>query len=52
MQLSNKPRTFCFNFIAFLESILNFEQKDRPIAYSLLSISEIIDSEIRGNLNT
>ena len=37
-QLSKKPKTFCCNFIAFLEFTLNFE------AHSL-SISEITESK-------
>ena len=51
MQVSKKPKTFCCNFIDFLESKLkfkHFEQKSEPHS---LSISEIIDSERRGYLN-
>ena len=38
-------------FIAFLKTTLNFEQKEKNESHSL-SISEIIDSERRGYLNT
>ena len=52
MQLSKTPKTCCSNFIAFLESTLNFEdfrKKNEPLS---LSTSEIIDSKRRGYLNT
>ena len=51
MQLSKKSKTFCFNFIAFLESTLNLEHFYKRHEPHHLSISEIIDSEKRGNLN-
>ena len=38
-------------FIAFLKTTLNFEQKEKNESHSL-SISEIIDSERRGYLCT
>ena len=38
-------------FIAFLKTTLNFEQKEKNESHRL-SISEIIDSERRGYLNT
>ena len=41
MQLSEKPKTFCCNFIAFVESTLNFEHletKMNLIAYAFLKL--------------
>ena len=38
-------------FIAFLKTTLNFEQKEKNESHRL-SISEIIDSERRGYLST
>ena len=48
MQLSEKPKTFREFFIAFLESILNFEHFDVPLS---LSISDVIDYERRAHLD-
>ena len=45
MQLSHKAKTFCRNFIAFLESTLNFEhfeKKKKKKEPHNLSISEIL----------
>ena len=50
MQLSKKPKTFCCNFIAFLESTLDFEHCPKNEARSLC-IPETIDSERRDYLN-
>ena len=53
MQLFKKPKTFCCNFIAFLESTLNikrFEEKKKHDPHSL-SISQIIDSKKLAYLN-
>ena len=50
MQLSKKPKIFCCNFIAVLDSKLNFEHFEKYEPCSL-SISEIIDSERRDYLN-
>ena len=48
MQISKKLKTFCCDFIAFLESTLNVEHFEKKEPHSL-SISEIIES--RGYLN-
>ena len=50
MQLSEKSKTLCRIFIAFLEFALNFKhfQKNEPHS---LSISEVIDSEKRAYVN-
>ena len=53
MQLFKKQKTFCCNFIAFLESTLNikcFEEKKKHDPHSL-SISQIIDSKKLAYLN-
>ena len=50
MQLSEKPKTFCQFFIAFLESTLHFKHFEKKGPYSL-SISEVIDFERRAYLN-
>ena len=50
MQLSEKWKTFCQLYFAFLKSTLSFEdfqQKDEP---HRLSISKIVDSERLGYL--
>ena len=51
MQLSHKAKTFCRNFIAFLESTLNFEHFEKKKEPPRFSISEVIDSEKRSYLN-
>ena len=56
MQLSEKPKIFCFIFIAFLESTLSFEhfekkRKRKKKEPPRFSISEVIDSERRAYLN-
>ena len=51
MQLSKKPKTFCFNFITSLKSRLNpehFYKRHEPHRWN---ISKMIDSEKRGNWN-
>ena len=50
LQLSLKKKKNWCNFIAFLESTLNFEHFGKNEAHSL-SISQIIDSEKRGYLS-
>ena len=50
MQLSKKPKAFCSKFIAFLESILNFEHFKKIESHSL-SNPEIIDSKKSSYLN-
>ena len=49
MHLSQKLKTFCQYFIAFLESTLNILNKN--LERHSLSISEIIPSEKRNSLN-
>ena len=56
MQLFEKPKIFCFIFIAFLESTLSFEhfekkRKRKKKEPPRFSISEVIDSERRAYLN-
>ena len=36
MQLSNKPKTFCCNFIAFFESALNFGHFEKKYVSQLM----------------
>ena len=50
-QLSQKQRTFSGFFIEFLESVLNLENLERKYEYSVIVISNIIDSERSGFLN-
>ena len=50
-QLSKKVKIFDYDFIAFLDSTLNFEDLIKNGPYNL-SISEITDSERHGYLNT
>ena len=50
MQLSEKPKTFCQYFIAFLESTLNLNILKKHESHSS-SISEVIESERRAYLN-
>ena len=50
MQFSKKPKAFCSKFIAFLESVLNFEHFKKIKTHSL-GISEIIDSKRSSYLN-
>ena len=50
MQLSEKPKTRCCNFIAVLEFTLNFEQFEEKNQPHSLSISETTDSERRDYL--
>ena len=51
MELKKKPKIFCLIFIAFLESKLNFESLEKINQPHSLSISEVIDSERRADLN-
>ena len=53
MQLCEKSKTFCCFFIAFLESALNLQhfQKKKKIELHSFSVSEIIDSKRRDDLN-
>ena len=53
MQLSDKVKTFCQFFIAFLVSALNFEHFEKKKKNELhgSSISEVIYSERRAYLN-
>ena len=51
LQFSKKLKPFCRNFIAFLESTLNFEHFEKKNESHSLSISEIVDSEKRSYLN-
>ena len=53
MQLSKKPKIFCVNFIAFLESTLNFKHFEKEHDPHSLSISENIDCSLerRCDLN-
>ena len=50
-QLSQKQKTFSGFFIEFLESVLNLEHLERKYEYSVIVISNIIDSERSGFLN-
>ena len=50
MQLSEKSKIFCCNFIAFFESALNSEHFEKKWA-SYLGISEVIGSKRRAYLN-
>ena len=50
-QLSQKEKTFSGIFIEFLESVLNLEHLEKKDEYSVLVISNIIDSERSGFLN-
>ena len=47
MYLNRKLKTFCSNFIAILKSTLNFEHFEEKKQPHSLSVSEVIDSEIR-----
>ena len=44
-QLSQKQKTFSGFFIEFLESVLNLEHLEKKDEYSVLVISNIIDSD-------
>ena len=50
-QLSQKQKTFSGFFIEFLESVLNLEHLEKKYEYSVIVISNIIDSERSGFLN-
>ena len=52
MQLSKKLKTFCGNFIEYLESTLNFEHYENKHEPHSVSLSQIIDSKKCGYLNT
>ena len=47
MYLNRKLKTFCSNFFAILKSTLNFEHFEEKKQPHSLSVSEVIDSEIR-----
>ena len=49
--LSQKQKTFSGFFIEFLESVLNLEHLENKDEYSVIVISNIIDSERSGFLN-
>ena len=49
--LSQKQKTFCGFFIAFLKCAWNLEHFQKKDEYSSLIISENIDAEKRGYLN-
>ena len=49
--LSQKQKTFCGFFIAFLKCALNLEHFRKKDEYPSLIISEIYDAERRGYLN-
>ena len=50
-RLSQKQKTFCGFFIAFLKCAWNLENFQKKDEYPSLIISEIIDEEKRGYLN-
>ena len=49
--LSQKQKTFCWFFIAFLKCAWNLEHFRKKDEYPSLIISEIYDAEKRGYLN-
>ena len=49
--LSQKQKTFCEFFIAFLKCAWNLEHFEKKDEYPILIISEILDSERGGYLN-
>ena len=49
--LSQKQKTFCWFFIAFLKCAWNLEHFRKKDEYPSLIISEIYDAERRGSLN-
>ena len=49
--LSQKQKTFCWFFIAFLKCAWNLENFRKKDEYPSLIISEIYDAERRGYLN-
>ena len=49
--LSQKQKTFCQFFLAFLKCALNLEHLGKKDEYPSLVISRIIDSERGGDLN-
>ena len=49
--LSQKQKTFCGFFIAFLKCACNLEHFEEKYEYPSLIISEIMDFEIGGYLN-
>ena len=53
IKFSQKLKTYCCFFIAFLESTLNFKhfEKNKKKKPNRPSISEVIDSERRAYLN-
>ena len=50
-QLSQKQKTFSGFFIEFLVSVLNLEHLEKKYEYSVIVISNVIDSERSGFLN-
>ena len=50
-QLSQKEKTFCGFFIAFLKRACNLEPFEKNYEYPSLIISEIMDCERGGYLN-
>ena len=51
MPLSQKQKTFCWFFIAFLKCAWNLEHFEKEDEYHSLIISEIMDCERGGYLN-
>ena len=49
--LSQKQKTFCAFFLAFLNCAWNLEHFEKKDEYPILIISEIIDGERGGYLN-
>ena len=49
--LSQKQKTFCWFFIAFLKCAWNLEHFEKKDEYPILIISEIMDCERGGYLN-
>ena len=49
--LSEKQKTFCLIFLAFLKYALNLEDFEKKDEYPSLVISKVIDSERGGYLN-
>ena len=50
-QLSQKQKTFSGFFIEFLVSVLNLQHLEKKYEYSVIVISNVIDSERSGFLN-
>ena len=51
MPLSQKQKTFCGFFLAFLKYPINLEHFEKKYEYPNLGISKIIESERSGYLN-